>query len=78
VADLPRRPLERAEILTALSEVSIKLLALGFAIDGLTNRAGDDANRDALNFILNAASHDLNELYGALKAERSEQGGENG
>jgi hypothetical protein len=76
VADLPRRPLERAEILSALSEVSIKLLALGFAIDGLTSRAGDDANRDALSFILNAASHDIDELYSALHAEQRAQGGE--
>jgi hypothetical protein len=78
MADLPRPPLERAEILSALSEVSIKLLALGFAIDGLTSRAGDDANRDALNFILNAASHDLNELFSTLNAEQRAQGGENG
>jgi hypothetical protein len=74
VADVKRPPLERADILMALSEASIKLLALGLAIDGLTSRTGDDAFRSALNFILQDASHDIDELYRALKSE----GGQNG
>lgn len=69
MSDRTLPPLERADVVSALSKASSKLWALGPAIEGLTRRLGADDDADALMFILVAAQSDLDSLNDKLRAD---------